>query len=152
MIDAGQVALLKFIPTPSSYASMEPAACSKFKYCLLSSGICLQDECQIPEAFGDALGGLLSVVACNVNITVTTVNGAAKIDNVKSGGMKPQLTQSAVAHTSQVSQTLAMPQGRMLLFCMQSPVVQSWSTQCTFELPSAAFMGRKGQHGSWTME
>jgi hypothetical protein len=31
----------------------------------------MQDDSQIPEAFGDALGGLLSVVASNVRITVT---------------------------------------------------------------------------------
>lgn len=52
------------------------------------SGVCLQDERQIPEAFGDALGGLLSVVASNVNITVETLGDIASISKVESGGMQ----------------------------------------------------------------
>eukprot|EP00878_Enallax_costatus_P013330 GHUV01013936.1.p1 GENE.GHUV01013936.1~~GHUV01013936.1.p1 ORF type:complete len:518 (+),score=181.63 GHUV01013936.1:107-1660(+) len=48
----------------------------------------IQNDRQIPEAFGDALGGLLSVVASNVRISITaeTAGGGVMISNVHSGG------------------------------------------------------------------
>jgi hypothetical protein len=53
---------------------------------------CLQDDSQIPEAFGDALGGLLSVVASNVRITITPLAAAGaagcSITRVQHGGSR----------------------------------------------------------------
>jgi hypothetical protein len=61
---------------------------------MLFSPSMAQDDSQIPEAFGDALGGLLSVVASNVRITVTPIaaegssSGAAgcSVTKVQHGG------------------------------------------------------------------
>eukprot|EP00775_Hariotina_reticulata_P004577 gene4577-4831_t len=54
----------------------------------------IEDDSQIPEAFGDALGGLFSVVASNVNVSISVVSDggqdqapSTKILQVKSGGV-----------------------------------------------------------------
>lgn len=48
----------------------------------------LQNDSQIPEAFGDALGGLLSVVASNVRVSITTeaAGGNVVTSDLHSGG------------------------------------------------------------------
>jgi hypothetical protein len=67
----------------------------------------MQDDSQIPEAFGDALGGLLSVVASNVCITITPLAGAGTADcsitRVQHGGSRVAAAAGGTVEVSSIS-------------------------------------------------
>jgi hypothetical protein len=90
----------------------------------------MQDDSQIPEAFGDALGGLLSVVASNVRITVTPIaaesssSGAAgcSVTKVQHGGSQEAAggaagVSSMLLHSSQ-EQGILLRSDRLAMYAV----------------------------------
>jgi hypothetical protein len=84
---------------------------------------CTQDDRQIPEAFGDALGGLLSVVASNVRITVTPlaadgssgIAAGCSITKVQHGGSQEAAGGAAgVSSNSKIRAILLLSDGLVL--------------------------------------
>ncbi|KAF6256340.1 hypothetical protein COO60DRAFT_1658259 [Scenedesmus sp. NREL 46B-D3] len=83
----------------------------------------IQDDSQIPEAFGDALGGLLSVVACGVRITITPLaadgssvgEAGCSITRVQHGGSQETPGDAAGSHTVKFADLFAEERREVLL-------------------------------------